>query len=148
MTTREMSNHRVGIERQPNSKLVQIARLVYLVLGVLFVAGVVLQVFFAGATLLTSSEYLNLHRSFGDALARIPVFMVVASLLARLPTRSVLLSVLLFILFTMQFIFVHAIPAMGLPTAFRALHAVNALALFWTALHLVKSTWRIVRPEA
>jgi hypothetical protein len=39
----------------------------------------------------------------------------------------------------------YALVGMGLPTAFRALHAVNALVLFWIAQYLAKSAWRLLR---
>lgn len=51
---------------------------------------------------------------------------------------------LLFVLFVFQYLFLWVLPALGLP-ALRALHAVNALALFWLAERLAKRVWHMNR---
>jgi hypothetical protein len=125
--------------------LTTLLRGAYLILALLFVGAVIMQVFFAGATLLSDAHYLIDHRSLGEAMWPLPVLMILVSLAARLPRRHVLLSILLLVLYAMQYMVIHVFPSMGMPTAFRALHAVNALLLFWLALHLAKSTWRMIR---
>lgn len=148
MTTTPLERDALLPERQPVSGLVSMLRALYLVLALLFVGVVVLQVFFAGATLLVEARYLIDHRSLGEAMWPLPVLMIVVSLTGRLRKRFVLLTVLLLMLYVMQYAMIHVFPTLGLPTVFRALHAVNALLLFWIALHLAKSTWRVLRPEA
>jgi hypothetical protein len=133
---------------QPISWLVSTLRALYMVLALLFVGAVILQVFFAGATLLVDARHLIDHRSLGEAIWPLPVLMIALSLIARLRKRFVLLSVLLLVLYVMQYAIIHVFPSLGMPTVFRALHAVNALLLFWIALHLAKSSWRVLRPEA
>src|SRR5262245_38349321 len=56
-----------SIGRQP-STIVQFARYAYLLTIVLYMVGIGLQVFFAGAALMVDSSYLIAHRSFAHAL--------------------------------------------------------------------------------
>jgi hypothetical protein len=146
MATTQYKPDVLETELQPVSKVITAFRSLYLVLALLFAGAVILQVFFAGATLLVDARYLIDHRSFGEAIWPLPILMIVASLIARLPGRFVLLSLLLLILYVMQYALIHVFPSLGIPTVFRALHAVNALLLFWTALHLAKSSWLVLRP--
>ncbi len=130
--------------RQPSS-VVQLARYAYLLSVVLFIGGIVLQVFFAGAALLVDPSYLIQHRSFAHALHLVTYVIPIIALLARLPLRLFLLSWLPLVLIMLQYVFVHAVPGLGLPMSLRALHAVNALVMFWVMLYLAGSTWRLVR---
>jgi hypothetical protein len=148
MTTTPLKRDVMSSEHQPVSGLVFTLRILYLVLALLFVGTIVLQVFFAGATLLVEARYLIDHRALGEAMWPLPVLMIVLSLTARLQKRFVLLSVLLLVLYVMQYAVIHVFPTLGMPIVFRALHAVNALLMFWVALHLARSTWRVLRPEA
>lgn len=148
MATTPLNRDVMDAERQPVSGLASTLRGVYLLLALLFVGAVVLQVFLAGATLLVDARYLIDHRSLGEAIWPLPVLMIVSSLIARMPGRFVLLSLLLMFLYVMQYAIIHIFPSLGMPTVFRALHAVNALVLFWTALYLARSSWRVLRPEA
>jgi hypothetical protein len=54
------------------------------------------------------------------------------------------LGLLFFLLVLLQYGFLYAMPALGLPTL-RPLHAVNALAMFWLAVYLVQRSWRALR---
>lgn len=148
MATTSYSPDRLQSERQPVSGVVTVLRWLHLLLVLLFAGAVILQVFFAGATLLADPHYLLDHRGLGEAMGPLPLLIVIVSLIARLPRRIVGFSMLLFVLYGMQFVLLYMLPAMGLPTAFRALHAVNALVMFWTALHLAKLTWRVLLPKA
>jgi hypothetical protein len=71
-----------------------------------------------------------------------PLGLILLSLAGRLPWRILGLTVLTFVLFAMQYIFLWVIPALGVPVL-RALHAVNALALFWITLYLTQRVWRL-----
>lgn len=135
---------KAGAVRQP-SGVVQLARYAYLLSIVLFMGGIVLQVFLAGAALLVDPGYLIQHRSFAHALHLVTYMIPIIGLLARLPWRLFLLSWLPLVLLMLQYVFVHAVPGLGLPMPLRALHAVNALVLFWLMLHLAGSAWRLVR---
>ena len=125
--------------------LVRLARLAYFLGTVLFSSGIALQVFFAGATLLVNNSYLIQHRQFGEMLTAFPVVILVTALVGRLPRQLTLLSILPLVFFSLQYMFLYAIGSMGLPSRFRALHAVNALVLFWITQYLAKSGWRLLR---
>lgn len=121
------------------------ARFLYLIGTALFLGSVVLQVFFAGAALLVSTDYLHQHRSFAHVVELVTFAVAIVALFARLPGRVLALSWLPVGLFILQYVFLHAIPSMGLPTALRALHAVNALVIFWNSVYLLRAAWGLVR---
>jgi hypothetical protein len=129
------------------SPLVRAARIVYLICAGLFVAGIATQVFFAGAGALVQPSYWSTHRSFAHVIEGIPVALLIIGFFSRLPWRMYALNVLVIVLFTLQYIFLYALPRLGLPVL-RALHAVNALVLFWTAVYLAQSAWRLIRKAA
>ncbi len=148
MATTSYSPDRLRSEQQPVSGIVSALRGLYLLLVLLFAGAVIMQVFFAGATLLADARYLMDHRSLGIAMGPLPLLIVIISLFARLPRRIVGFSILLFVLYAMQYVMLYLFPALGLPAAFRALHAVNALVMFGTALHLVKSIRQVLLSKA
>jgi hypothetical protein len=131
--------------KQQMSGFVRSARAVYYAGTVLFIAGVVLQVFFAGASLLVNSTYLDLHRIFAHVLELFAIILPVLALVARQPGRVTLLSLLPFVLIVMQYVFLWALTGMGLPTWTRGLHAVNALVIYWVVLRLSRSAWQLWR---
>ncbi len=142
MTVLDTAKHTTARQR---SSVVQVVRYAYLLSIVLFIGSIALQVFFAGAALLVDSGYLIQHRSFAHTLELLVFVIPIVGLFARLPRRQFLLSWLPLVLFMLQYVFVYAVPSLGLPMPLRALHAVNALVLFWVTLHLAGSTWRLVR---
>ncbi len=73
--------------------------------------------------------------------------LLIIGVFSRLPWRMHGLNVLAILLFMMQYVFLWVLPQLGLP-ALRALHAVNALVLFWTAVYLAQSAWRLSRGSA
>jgi hypothetical protein len=108
------------------------ARTGFLVLVWLLVAGTVVQVFLAGLGVFAGGANFAVHRDFGYILGLVPIVLFVLSLVARLPRTLVLASVLLFVLFTLQSVFVafrSSAPAIA------ALHPVNGffivLACIW-----------------
>jgi hypothetical protein len=120
------------------------ARLIYTLCAWLFAASIVLQVFFAGLGVLVNPGYFDLHRAFGPTIELFPVLMLVAGVIGRLPWRVLALTALGLVLFMFQYIFLYAMPRLGLPTL-RALHAVNALALFWLGMYFGQRAWRLLR---
>jgi uncharacterized membrane protein len=51
-------------------------------------------------------------------------------------------SALTLVLFMLQYVFLWVMPSLGVPVL-RALHAVNALALFWLTLYLTQNVSRL-----
>lgn len=115
------------------------ARRLYLILAGLFAVGVVFQVFFAGLGVLVAPSYFGWHTTFAHLLELALLALPVVGLFGRVGWRSFGLNALLFVLFGMQYFFMY-----GLQGPLRALHVVNALALFWLALELVRGAWRLV----
>ncbi len=118
------------------------ARTTYTISAGLFVTGIVLQVFTAGMGVLVHPRYFGLHIAFGHAVQWLTVVLLVTSVIGRFPRRFQWLNVLLLGLFALQYLFLGTFAAWGIP-AVRALHAVNALALFWLAVHLTRSAWSV-----
>jgi len=119
-------------------------RVVYMLCAWLFAASIVLQVFFAGLAVLVNPSYFDLHRAFGPTIELFPILMLAAGVIGRLPRRVLALTTLGLVLFMFQYVFLYAMPRLGLPLL-RALHAVNALALFWLAMYFGQRAWRLLR---
>ncbi len=133
------------VDRQVMRRDVWLGRAAYMLSTWLFGACIILQVFFAGAGVLVAANYWNAHRGFGNAIEWLTLVILAAGLAARLPRRMHALNVLLALLFMLQYVFLWVLgPALGLP-ALRALHAVNALALFWLTVYLGQQGWRLLR---
>lgn len=119
---------------------------VFTALAVMFCSGVVAQVFLAGLGLLVDASYLAWHSTFVHLLEGLLLLMVVVGLLARAGGRALALTVGLYVLIAAQYAFIH-----GLEGPFRALHAVNALALFVVGWQVAKAAahrgWSIVDGE-
>lgn len=116
------------------------ARQVHLLLAGLFAAGIVAQVFFAGLGVLVEPGYFAWHTTFAHLLEALLLGVLVVGVVARVGWGSIGLNLLLFGLFTMQYVFMY-----GFQGAPKALHLVNALALFWLAVHLAQRSWKLVR---
>lgn len=101
----------------------------------LFIASVLLQVFLAGMALFAATSF-ELHGIFGfTAVHLISLLLIPLAWLAKAGRRSVWLSVLLFVVVTVQ------VSLPGLRAAvplLAALHPVNALLIFWLAVHMVR----------
>ena len=131
---------------QQSTGIVRGLRWFYWVCAALLAVGVITQVFLAGATLLAGGgfDYLDTHRSFAHLIELVVIVLMVAGLFTRLPWRVQGLGLLFFLLMSLQYVFLYGMPALGLPVL-RALHAVNALAMFWLAVYLTRRTWQLAR---
>ena len=128
------------IPTRPPKRFVSRARQVYLLLTVLFAAGIVVQVFFAGLGVLVEPSYFGWHTTFAHLLEALLLAMLVVGVVARVGWGNTGLNLLLFGLFTMQYVFIY-----GFQGAPKALHVVNALALFWLSVHLAQRSWKLAR---
>lgn len=123
------------------SRFVRVLRVSYVLVAVCFAAAIAVQVFLAGAGVLVHPRYIGVHTRLGHVMHFFPLGLIVLSLAGRLPWRLIGLTTATLLLFALQYIFLWVIPALGVPLL-RALHAVNALALFWMALYLTQQVWR------
>jgi hypothetical protein len=145
MTVLETTSTIQQPEQRPMSGIVRGARLTYYAGTVVFLAGIVLQVFFAGAALLVDSSFLEVHRNFAHLLELFAIILPILALVARQPWRITLLSLLPFFLIALQYVILWALDDMGLPGWTRGLHAVNALVIYWLMLRLSRSAWQLWR---
>lgn len=120
------------------------AQSAYALCAWLFAGGIIVQVFLAGLAVLVDVGRWGDHRAFGSVLFLLPPMLLVTALAGRLPRRVVGLTALAILLFIVQFALV-SVPAGTEIGVIRALHPVNALALFWLALHLARNSGRTKR---
>jgi hypothetical protein len=112
---------------------------IYTALAVVFLLGVVVQVFLAGAGIFASASWLGSHGILGHVLPVIPLLMVILGLVGRLPRTINWLTVLLLVLVYIQPWFIYIARGLGTPLL-AALHPVNALAIFALSLYLLYRT--------
>jgi mono/diheme cytochrome c family protein len=115
-------------------------RTVFSLLAWLFAMGVILQVFFAGLGVLVDPAYFGWHTTFAHVLEPLLLGMLLTGPFGRIGWGTFGLTVLLFVLFGLQYVFMY-----GFEGPARALHVVNALALFHLAVLLGGRSWRLVR---
>lgn len=113
----------------------RIARIAYRWMAWAFVAGVVLQFFFAGLALFAGQGFA-LHRDWGYTFGWITILLIVAALVGRMPRRAVGGAALLLVLFFLQSVFVGLRDSLP-PIA--ALHPVNAIAIFWVGVTVARA---------
>jgi len=117
------------------SGVVRWSRWLFNVVAWLFVAGVAFQVYLAGKGVFAFSgeEAFAPHRGFGDLLGLLTIVLIVLAALGRTGSRTIAMSVLLFVLFVVQSILAYSPPAVA------ALHPVNG---FLIGLVSVVLAWR------
>lgn len=118
-------------------------RLVYAVAAWLFVAAVVVQVFFAGLGLFAGARNFELHAFFGFTVVHlISLLLVILGALGRVGRRNIWLAVLLFVLVGVQV----SLPGLrsDLPLV-AAIHPVNALLIFWLGIQIALRARRLIR---
>ncbi len=119
----------------------KVLRWLYLLIAALAGAGIVAQLFFAGAAVLVDGTWWATHRAWGNQVELIALALVLVGFATRLPWRTQALGWLLYGLLFLQYLFLYLMPQIGAPLL-RALHAVNALALAGAAAVLVRQVWQ------
>lgn len=121
------------------SPLQVLARRLYLLLAVVFIAGLVLMVFVAGIGALVDAEHFAAHRGLSYPLMLLLLVMLVLGLLGRIGFFPLLLTGITLLILTFQFPFIYAFSGSG-----RALHVANAMLLFWLAILVQKEAARLL----
>jgi hypothetical protein len=121
------------------SALARGARRLFLLLAVALLLSIVLQVFFAGSAVLVDPTYWGMHTTFAHLIELVILLLIGVGFFAKLPGRVLGHALLCFLLISLQYVFLYALPGMGLGWL-RGLHAANALAFFWVALYLIRAT--------
>ncbi|MBA3615064.1 MAG: DUF6220 domain-containing protein [Actinomycetota bacterium] len=115
---------------------VRLARIGCALLSSVFVACVLVQVFFAGMGAFGADWAW--HLTFAHFLELPPLLMIPMAFVGRLPWALRLLPFGLVVLVGAQYAFANA----AVPTA--ALHPVNALVIFWMSLFIARRAWAAV----
>ena len=115
----------------------RLARIFYACLASVFVACVLVQVFFAGMGAFGANW--SWHLTFVHLLEPLPLLMTPMAFVGRLPWALRLLPVGLLVLIGAQYAFANS----AVPTA--ALHPLNALLIFWVSLHVARRAWAVAR---
>jgi hypothetical protein len=120
---------------------------IYAVLLVIFVLGIAIQVFLAGAGIFQSAAWIEYHSTLGHTLPLIPLVLLILGLVGRQPRSVNWLTLLLFAITYFQPWFIYV--AHGLQTPIlAALHPVNALLIFTLPLYLIYRTRQTLQQVA
>ena len=115
-----------------------LVRRAHLVVAILFVAGVVGQVFLAGLGVFDGPANFLTHAQWGYTLEIGPVLLLVLALIGRLGRRQLLYAVALFAMFMLQSILVAV--RIDLPIV-AALHPVNGFGILLLGIVVARESW-------
>ena len=124
------------VARAGLSVTVRLARLSYASLSSTFVAGILIQVFFAGMGAFGADW--SYHLTFVHLLEPVPLLMVPVAFVGRLPWGLRLLPLSLVFLIGVQYAFANV----TVPAA--ALHPVNGFLILLTSLFIARRAWAAV----
>jgi hypothetical protein len=123
-------------------RLATSARIGYRLLAWAFVGCIGIQLFLVGLDVFHVLGDTSVHRSFAYVYGWLAPGMVLLAGIGRCPRRQLGLTVLLLVLFALQ----TYLPTLaGRAPLLAALHAVNALAIAWLAVHLAQRTPPLLR---
>ena len=117
----------------------RLARQAHLVLSILFVGGVVVQVFLAGLGVFDSPTRFETHASWGYLLEIVPLILLVLAAVGRLGRRQIIYAAALFGMFLLQSVFV---AVRGDLPMVAALHPVNGFAILLVAILVAREAWQ------
>ena len=115
-----------------------IARTLHTVVAVLFVVGLIAQVWLAGRGVFESPTMFDTHRSLGYTLSLFTIALLVLGLLGGMGRRPAILAVVIFVLFILQSVFVAMRDS---NPAIAALHPVNGFLILFLAIVLARESW-------
>ncbi|MDP9250683.1 MAG: DUF6220 domain-containing protein [Chloroflexota bacterium] len=118
------------------------ARYIYVALAWAFVAGLVVQVYLIGLGLFASSDYKELHRTFGWLLHLVPPFVLVVAATARAGRKLILQTTALTI--TIFIVPILAAIRAEAPLA-AAFHPLGAVLAFVLAILVARGATRLLR---
>ena len=125
---------------------VRLSRYAYTAVAWLFVAGILIQVFLIGLTLLGGRPSMNTHRGLGHLWGILVLLMLVLAYTGRLPRPMKPFTWLTFAIYVLLADIV--IFMRGSAPLVAALHPVLAVVLFGIVGFLAVQAWRLVREPA
>lgn len=119
-----------------SGRLTALSRRAFPVLAWIFVGCLVIQLFLVGLDVFkVVGPDSTIHRTFAYAYGWLSAALVLAAVVGRLEATRVRWTVILLVLFALQ----TYLPSLAQRApVLAAFHSVNALALFWLALHLAR----------
>lgn len=124
----------------------KVSRYGYLIVAVVFLVGILTQVFFAGLSLLGGQPSWGAHIALGHSLLLAALLLVAFAYLGRMKSRIKPLSWLTLVVYVLLADFV--VFLRGSVPLVAALHPVLALVLFTLTAMLVSRAWQAIRsPE-
>lgn len=117
-----------------------VARQGLLVVGAVFVAGVVVQVVLAGLGVFSDPRSFITHREFGYLLGMLTLVLLVLALVSRAPRRVIGLCALLLVLFASQSVFI--VLRTSAPEV-AALHPLNGFLILLVAITVTRAAWAL-----
>jgi heme A synthase len=117
-----------------------VARQALLIVGIVFVAGVVAQVVLAGLGVFSDPRSFITHREFGYLLGMVTLVLLILALVGRAPRRVIGLCALLLVLFALQSVFI-ALRASAPDVA--ALHPLNGFLILLVAITVTRAAWSL-----
>ena len=130
-------------ERMPGTDLAPLAQRAFVVVAWVLVACLVIQFFLVGLDIFEAIGESELHRDFAYVYGWLTPILVLLAMAAGLPRRVLLLTVALLALYAIQTYLptiADALPGLA------ALHAINALLVFWLAVQVARSVPWIPEP--
>lgn len=116
------------------------ARQAHPIVGGLFAACVVIQVFLAGLGVFADPRSFITHRDFGYLFGFLTLALLVLALVGREPRRVTGLSALLLLLFALQSVFI-ALRTSAPEIA--ALHPLNGFLILFVAITVSRASWAV-----
>ena len=116
------------------------ARQAHPIVGGLFAACVVVQIFLAGLGVFADPRSFITHRDFGYVFGLLTLALLVLALVGREPRRVTGLSALLLLLFALQSVFI----ALRTSTPeIAALHPLNGFLILFVAITVTRASWAV-----
>lgn len=115
----------------------------YIGLAWLIVAAIVTQVFLAGMNVFVRPNWLGTHIQLGHTIGGLIALLVVLGFVGRFPGRIRWLTVVTLALFAIQYNHRRIAGLVNLPPL-AAIHAVNALVLFWCITTVLRWARQVV----
>jgi putative tricarboxylic transport membrane protein len=119
------------------STLNRYGRFFFALFGLIFVVCIIVQVFLAGMAVFVDQDW-EPHTTFIHMFEFVPIIMFAVSFIGRVPQAIRWSSLGLFVMILLQYVTAKAFSGVWLA----ALHPVIAVLLFWTAMRIVKPTWK------
>ena len=115
---------------------------IYLALVWLYLAGIVVQTFLAGAALFSPGGSFEAHRNLGYILHLVPVLLLIVAVVGRVGRDIIMWTVALLIVQGIQPLLPMLRSDYPLIAAF---HPVLVLGIFWLGINIGLKAWRLVR---